>query len=61
VTCEHSNQGVDLVDGGFDLAIRLGDFTDSSLVAKKLASHDTLYAHHRNILKILLDPTHYLN
>jgi DNA-binding transcriptional LysR family regulator len=61
VNCEHSNQCVDLVDGGFDLAIRLGDLADSSLVAKKLASHEILYAHHQNILKSLLNPTHYLN
>ncbi|HEY5715172.1 MAG TPA: LysR substrate-binding domain-containing protein [Psychromonas sp.] len=36
VTCELSNQRVDLVDGGFDLAIRLGNLPDSSLIAKKL-------------------------
>jgi len=40
VTCELTNQRVDLVDGGFDLAIRLGDLPDSSLVAKKLASRE---------------------
>ncbi|WP_372882936.1 LysR substrate-binding domain-containing protein [Psychromonas sp.] len=36
VTCELSNQRIDLVDGGFDLAIRLGNLPDSSLIAKKL-------------------------
>lgn len=40
VTCELTNRRVDLVDGGFDLAIRLGDLPDSSLVAKKLASRE---------------------
>lgn len=40
VTCELTNQRVDLVDGGFDLAIRLGHLPDSSLVAKKLASRE---------------------
>ncbi len=33
-----SNQKVDLVDEGYDLAIRLGKLSDSSLMAKKLAA-----------------------
>lgn len=33
-----TNHRVDLVDGGFDLAIRLGQLDDSSLIAKKLSS-----------------------
>jgi len=33
-----SNQQLDLVDGGYDLAIRLGKLSDSSMMAKKLAS-----------------------
>jgi len=33
-----SNQTVDLVEGGYDLAIRLGHLSDSSLMAKKLAT-----------------------
>lgn len=33
-----SNQKVDLVDEGFDLAIRLGKLDDSSMMAKKLGS-----------------------
>ncbi len=33
-----SNQKLDLIDNGFDLAIRLGPLEDSSLVAKKLAT-----------------------
>ncbi|MDC0662078.1 LysR substrate-binding domain-containing protein [Marinobacter sp. SS21] len=35
---ELTNRTVDLVDGGFDLAIRLGRLQDSSLVARKLAT-----------------------
>lgn len=38
VTVQLTNQTIDLVDGGFDLAIRLGRLKDSSLVARKLAS-----------------------
>lgn len=37
VTAYLSNQQVDLVDEGFDLAIRLGTLSDSSMMAKKLA------------------------
>jgi DNA-binding transcriptional LysR family regulator len=33
-----SNNKVDLIQGGFDLAIRLGTLEDSSLIARKLAS-----------------------
>lgn len=33
-----SNQKVDLVEEGYDLAIRLGKLTDSTMMAKKLAS-----------------------
>lgn len=36
VSAHLSNQQVDLVDEGFDLAIRLGKLSDSSLMAKKL-------------------------
>lgn len=32
-----TNQKMDLLDGGFDLAIRMGKLEDSSLMAKKLA------------------------
>ena len=37
VTTELNNNRVDLVDGGFDLAIRLGQLQDSSLIAKQLS------------------------
>ncbi|WP_028862682.1 LysR substrate-binding domain-containing protein [Psychromonas aquimarina] len=37
VISDLTNNRVDLVDGGFDLAIRLGQLKDSSLIAKKLA------------------------
>jgi DNA-binding transcriptional LysR family regulator len=33
-----SNQQIDLIDQGYDLAIRLGKLNDSSMMAKKLAS-----------------------
>jgi DNA-binding transcriptional LysR family regulator len=36
VTAFLSNQQVDLVEGGYDLAIRLGKLSDSSMMAKKL-------------------------
>ncbi len=36
VTAFLSNQQVDLVEGGYDLAIRLGKLIDSSMMAKKL-------------------------
>lgn len=38
ITIDLSNQTLDLVDGGYDLAIRLGHLKDSSMMAKKLAS-----------------------
>ncbi|MDN2663327.1 LysR substrate-binding domain-containing protein [Psychromonas sp. 14N.309.X.WAT.B.A12] len=37
VTTELTNNRVDLIDGGFDVAIRLGQLQDSSLIAKKLS------------------------
>ncbi|MEH6451419.1 MAG: LysR family transcriptional regulator [Psychromonas sp.] len=36
VISDLSNSRVDIVEGGFDLAIRLGQLKDSSLIAKKL-------------------------
>lgn len=38
ITLHLTNQTVDLVDGGFDLAIRLGKLRDSTLIARKLAT-----------------------
>lgn len=38
ITVELSNNFINLVEGGFDLAIRLGNLPDSNLIAKKLSS-----------------------
>ncbi len=38
VHCRLTNQKVDLVESGFDLAIRLGQLEDSSMMAKRLAT-----------------------
>lgn len=37
ITTELTNHRVDLIEGGFDVAIRLGQLQDSSLIAKKLS------------------------
>ena len=37
VTTFLSNQKIDLVDGGYDLAIRIGKLSDSTMMAKKLS------------------------
>ncbi|MBB3107143.1 DNA-binding transcriptional LysR family regulator [Psychrobacter luti] len=37
VTAFLSNQKVDLIDGGYDLAIRIGKLSDSTMMAKKLS------------------------
>ncbi|TCS41765.1 LysR substrate-binding domain-containing protein [Reinekea marinisedimentorum] len=36
--CQLTNQQLDLIEGGFDLAIRLGKLEDSSMQARRLAS-----------------------
>ena len=36
--CQLTNQKVDLIDGGFDLAIRLGKLEDSSMKARRLST-----------------------
>ncbi|WP_372941298.1 LysR substrate-binding domain-containing protein [Shewanella sp.] len=38
VVCELTNRQLDLVEGGFDLAIRLGRLTNSSMMAKRLTN-----------------------
>jgi len=38
VTAQLSNQRVDLIEEGFDLAIRLGKLSDSSMIARKLST-----------------------
>lgn len=38
VICELTNRQLDLVEGGYDLAIRLGRLPDSSMIAKRLSS-----------------------
>ncbi|MBO6826523.1 MAG: LysR family transcriptional regulator [Sneathiella sp.] len=42
ITVELSNQRLDLVEGGYDVAIRLGQLQSSSLIARKLKDR-TLY------------------
>ncbi len=42
IEVEYSNRYADLVEGGFDAAIRIGELVDSSLVAKRIASHSRL-------------------
>jgi DNA-binding transcriptional LysR family regulator len=36
--CQMTNQKLDLIDGGYDLAIRLGKLEDSSMKARRLAT-----------------------
>ncbi|WP_201584578.1 LysR family transcriptional regulator [Psychrobacter jeotgali] len=38
VTAFLTNQTVDLIEGGYDLAIRIGNLNDSTMMAKKLSS-----------------------
>jgi len=38
VECRFTNDTMDIIDQGFDLAIRIGNLEDSTLVAKKLAT-----------------------
>ncbi|MBB5714136.1 LysR family transcriptional regulator [Sphingomonas aerophila] len=42
VELNHGDQFADLVAGGFDLAIRIGELPDSSLIARHLASFETV-------------------
>ncbi len=41
---DYSDAYVDLVEGGFDAAIRIGHLADSGLVARKLADHQRILA-----------------
>jgi DNA-binding transcriptional LysR family regulator len=51
VTTELTNNQVDLIDGGFDVAIRLGALQDSSLVAKRLGQRVNYVCASANYLK----------
>jgi len=51
VTTELNNHRVDLVEGGFDLAIRLGQLQDSSLIAKKLSQRSNYVCVSQGYLK----------
>lgn len=41
---QYSDAVIDLIEGGFDAAIRIGHLPDSQLVARKLASHERILA-----------------
>ncbi|MFM4826292.1 LysR family transcriptional regulator [Aeromonas bivalvium] len=47
----YSDNYVDLIEGGFDAAIRIGDLTDSRLVARKLTSHKRILVASPNYLQ----------
>jgi DNA-binding transcriptional LysR family regulator len=51
VTTELTNNRVDLIDGGFDVAIRLGQLQDSSLIAKKLSQRSNFVCVSENYLQ----------
>ncbi|MBB6487102.1 LysR family transcriptional regulator [Rhizobium lusitanum] len=42
IEAEYSNRYSNLLEGGFDVAIRIGDLVDSSLVASRIANHSRL-------------------
>lgn len=46
-----TNRRVDLIGEGFDLAIRAGDLTDSSLIAKKVGTGRLVFISHEKYLK----------
>lgn len=62
---ELTNKTLDLIEGGFDLAIRLGKLTDSSLMARKLATRSNyvcaspLYLQHYGIPHSLSELQHH--
>lgn len=51
ITTELTNHRVDLIDGGFDVAIRLGQLQDSSLIAKQLNQRSTYVCASQHYLK----------
>ena len=51
IECELTNQTLDLIEGGFDLAIRLGRLQDSSMKARRLASRKLYLCASREYLK----------
>ena len=51
VITELTNNRVDLIDGGFDIAIRLGQLQDSSLIAKKLSQRSNFVCASENYLQ----------
>lgn len=57
ITTELSNHHVDLIDGGFDLAIRIGKQQDSSLIAKKLCQRANYVCASANYLAKYGTPT----
>lgn len=51
IECELTNQTLDLIEGGFDLAIRLGRLPDSSMKARRLSSRTLHVCASREYLK----------
>ena len=51
IECELTNQTLDLIEGGFDLAIRLGRLQDSSMKARRLALRKLHLCASRDYLK----------
>jgi DNA-binding transcriptional LysR family regulator len=58
VELDFSDRRVDLLDEGFDLAIRVGNLPDSSLVARKLGVSDVLLVASADYLDRRGRPTH---
>jgi DNA-binding transcriptional LysR family regulator len=51
VTTELTNHSVDLIESGFDMAIRMGQLPDSSLIAKQLSQRATYVCASPNYLQ----------
>lgn len=58
IEAEFSNRFVDLIDEGFDLAVRLGELTDSRLVARKICARRRLLCAAPSYLKRAGVPRH---